>query len=76
VAQPKSQREAVEEGLRKLGGEATLKDIYAATRAIKGVTWNTQTPEASIRRILQTNAQFEKVVAGRWRLASQEAEGG
>lgn len=65
------QKEYVKLALKQSGGFATLNQLYTLTNTSN---WGTKTPFASIRRILQTNDDFFKIVPGLWGLkdASQE----
>lgn len=67
-----NQREAVIQALEQLGGQATLAQIYHATFKIKDCAWNTKTPEASIRRIVQTAPEIFKVRPGLWALRAYQ----
>jgi len=64
-----TQAQAVKEIIRKLGGVATLKEIYKHIHEIKDCTWGTKTPEATIRRIVQTDPDIIKMKAGHYCLA-------
>lgn len=66
------QHEAVIQALEQLGGQATLAQLYYATLKIKDCTWNTKTPEASIRRIVQKRPEIFKVRPGLWALRSYQ----
>lgn len=48
------QHEAVITTLEKLGGVATLSELYDNVRKAKNCEWKTKTPNESIRRIVQT----------------------
>ncbi len=65
------QHKAVIEAMKKLGGYATLAQLYHAALRIAGCEWKTKTPYASIRRIVQTNAKFFKIRPGLWGLDSE-----
>ncbi len=62
------QHEAVIQALEKLGGQATLAQLYIETMKIDGCEWKTKTPFASIRRIVQTRSEIFKVRPGLWAL--------
>jgi hypothetical protein len=62
------QYEAVEEVMRGNGGYATLKRLYEQAPHVEGSEWETKTPNASIRRIVQTRDQFFKICPGLWAL--------
>lgn len=66
-----TQKDCVLQALRKLGGIATLSQLYSATDVS---LWATKTPFASIRRIVQTNVEFFKVETGLWGLSEQKAK--
>ena len=58
------QYEAVVLTLEKLGGVATLGDLNQHVFEIKNCDWKTKTPFASIRRIVQTNAEIYRIKPG------------
>jgi hypothetical protein len=60
----KTQVEAVIEFMTKNGGFATLAQLYKYVPKIDGVHWNTKTPDASIRRIVQDKKRFLKIKPG------------
>ncbi len=62
------QHEAVILTLEKLGGQATLAQLYHEVMKVKGCHWKTKTPFASIRRIVQTRREIFKVRPGLWAL--------
>ena len=62
------QYEAVIQTLEKLGGQATLAQLYQEVLKVPGVTWRTNTPFASIRRIVQVRPEIFKVRPGLWAL--------
>lgn len=64
------QHEAVIETLERLGGVATLGQLYHHVFDIDSCTWNTKTPFASIRRIVQVRPEIFKVRPGLWALES------
>jgi hypothetical protein len=68
------QHEAVIQALEQLGGQATLAQLYHATLKIKDCKWNTKTPEATIRRIVQTTPEIFKVRPGLWALRSYQKQ--
>jgi hypothetical protein len=47
------QHEAVILALEKMGGQATLADLYRETMKVEGPKWTGKTPFANIRRIVQ-----------------------
>ena len=66
------QHEAVIEAMKQNGGYATLGQLYQSAPKIPGCEWGTKTPFASIRRIVQTHAEFFKIRAGLWALSSEK----
>lgn len=68
------QHEAVIQALEQLGGQATLAQLYHATLKIKDCVWNTETPDNSIRRIVQTKPEFFKIRPGLWALRSYQKQ--
>ena len=62
------QHEAVIQTLEKLGGKATLAQLYSEVTKIEDCNWGTKTPFASIRRIVQTRPEIFKVRPGLWAL--------
>ncbi len=64
-----TQADAVEAALRKLGGFAQLDDLYKNVNVSR---WGTQTPYATIRRILQKDphGRFFKIRPGLWGLTA------
>lgn len=68
------QYEAVIQTLEKLGGQATLAQLYQETLKVPSVTWRTKTPFASIRRIVQIRPEIFKVRPGLWALESHRAK--
>lgn len=58
----------------KLGGAATLGQLYQEVLKIKGCAWNAKTPFASIRRTVQTNEAIYKIKPGPWALKSYKGE--
>lgn len=64
------QHEAVILTLEKLGGQATLGQLYQEVMKIKECEWKTKTPFASIRRIVQVRQEIFKVRPGLWALKS------
>ncbi len=68
------QHEAVILTLDKLGGQATLGQLYQEVMKIKECEWKTKTPFASIRRIVQVRPEIFKVRPGLWALKSYQAK--
>jgi hypothetical protein len=66
------QYEAVIIALEKLGGQATLANLYSETMKVEGCKWETKTPFASIRRIVQQRSEIFKVRPGLWALKSYQ----
>jgi hypothetical protein len=66
------QYEAVIIALEKLGGQATLANLYRETMKVEGAKWETKTPFASIRRIVQQRPEIFKVRPGLWALKSYQ----
>lgn len=62
------QYEAVEQVMEDNGGYATLKHLYDNAPHVDGSEWGTKTPNASIRRIVQTRDLFFKIRPGLWAL--------
>ncbi len=62
------QHEAVIQTLEKLGGKATLAQLYSEVMKIADCKWETKTPFASIRRIVQMRPEIFKVRPGLWAL--------
>ena len=73
------QYEAVIATLERIGGIATLARLNQEVFKIEDCKWNTKTPFASIRRIVQDRPEIFKVRPGLWALESQrkrlESEG-
>lgn len=66
-----TQYEAVVRVMEQKGGYATLGELYQEVPRIRGVKWGTQTPDATIRRIVQTYpALFFKIRPGLWALCA------
>jgi hypothetical protein len=64
------QYEAVIKIMEENGGFATLGYLYQNVLDVPGVKWNTKTPFASIRRIVQDDRFFFKIKPGLWALKS------
>lgn len=62
------QYEAVIQTLENLGGIATLGNLYKEVFKIKECQWNTRTPFASIRRIVQVHKDIYKIRPGLYAL--------
>lgn len=68
-----TQHEAVRIVMEELGGYATLGQLYERALKVPGVDWRTQTPFASIRRIVQQKKElFFKIRPGLWGLVVQK----
>ncbi len=65
------QHEAVERAMREHGGYATLGYLYRSVLKIPDCEWETKTPFASIRRIVQENSKFFKIKPGLWALTAE-----
>ncbi|MEK6303464.1 MAG: hypothetical protein AABO41_22365 [Acidobacteriota bacterium] len=68
------QYEAVILTLERLGGQATLAELYQEVMKVGECDWGTKTPFASIRRIVQTRPEIFKVRPGLWALRSYQAD--
>ncbi|MCW1734128.1 hypothetical protein [Anaerorudis cellulosivorans] len=68
------QYEAVILTLEKLGGVATLGQLYQEVLKIEDCKWKTKTPFASIRRIVQTNENIFKIKPGLYGLKQLRKE--
>ena len=66
------QHEAVIQTLERLGGQATLAELYREVIKLKDCKWETKTPFASIRRIVQIRPEIFKVRPGLWALRSYQ----
>jgi len=64
------QHDAVILTLERLGGQATLAELYREVMKVKECNWGTRTPFASIRRIVQQQPEIFKVRPGLWALRS------
>ena len=67
------QHEAVLLTLERLGGQATLGQLYREVMKVEDCRWATRTPFASIRRIVQTRPEIFRVRPGLWALVSHKA---
>jgi hypothetical protein len=68
------QHEAVIQAMKENGGYATLGQLYGTATRVSGSSWGTETPDASIRRIVQERPEFFKIKPGLWALKSEKAE--
>ncbi|MGD0349427.1 MAG: hypothetical protein ABSB84_03830 [Verrucomicrobiota bacterium] len=68
------QHEAVILAIEKLGGVATLGQLYKEVFKIIDCKWGTKTPFASIRRIVQQRPEVFKIKPGLYGLTSKRAE--
>lgn len=66
----KTQTDAVVEVMERNGGFATLRHLYDNVLHVKDVAWETRTPFATMRRIVQNPAVFFKIKPGLWALNS------
>jgi len=64
------QYEAVIKVMEENDGYATLGHLYQHVLGVPDVVWNTKTPFASMRRIVQDNRFFFKIKPGLWALKS------
>lgn len=64
------QYEAVIQTIEKLEGIATLQQLNQEVFKIKNCEWNTKTPFASIRRIVQQTKGIYKIKPGLYALES------
>src|SRR5512137_2487189 len=68
------QYEAVIQTLERLGGQATLAELYREVMKVKDCKWETKTPFASIRRIVQMRPEIFRVRPGLWALRSYQTK--
>jgi len=68
------QHEAVILTLEKLGGLATLGQLYTEVFKITDCEWGTKTPFATIRRIVQKRPEIFKIKPGLYGLTSKRSE--
>jgi len=68
------QHEAVIQTIERLGGQATLAVLYREVMKTKDCKWETKTPFASIRRIVQMRPEIFKVRPGLWALRSYQGK--
>lgn len=68
------QHEAVIKTMEENGGYATLGYLYQNVLKIKDCEWETKTPFASIRRIVQDERFFFKIKPGLWALKSYKCK--
>jgi hypothetical protein len=66
------QHEAVIIALEKMGGQATLANLYRETMKVEGCKWEAKNPFANIRRIVQERSEIFKVRPGLWALRSYQ----
>jgi hypothetical protein len=66
------QHEVLIQAMKEIGGYATLGQLYQAVPKISDCKWETKTPFASIRRIVQTHEEFFKIRPGLWALTSEK----
>lgn len=72
MAQQKyTQTQQVIDTLRKMGGYATLGDLY---HLVDTKSWATKTPNESIRRIVQQSNEIFKIQPGLWALEEYREE--
>lgn len=68
------QYEAVIKVMEENGGFATLGHLYSEALKVEGCDWKTQTPFASIRRIVQDKRFFFKIKPGLWALKAYKVK--
>jgi hypothetical protein len=66
------QYEAVIRTLERLGGQATLAELYREVMKVEDCRWETKTPFASIRRIVQVRPEIVKIRPGLWALRAYQ----
>lgn len=66
--------EAVIQTLERLGGTATLGELYTEVFKAGSCSWRTKTPMASIRRIVQLNREIYKIRPGLYGLLRRKNE--
>lgn len=69
-----TQAQAVIEIIEKLGGIATLNQINQNIFKVENVKWNTKTPFASVRRIVQQTAGIYKIKPGLYALETHRKQ--
>jgi hypothetical protein len=69
-----NQYEAVIQTIEKVGGMATLGQLYKEVLKISDCEWQTKTPLASIRRIVQTRKEIYRIKAGLYGLVSHRPQ--
>ncbi len=67
-----NQRDAVIQTMQENGGYATLGYLYGNVLKVPNAVWNTKTPFASMRRIVQDPEYFFKIRPGLWALKGWE----
>lgn len=65
------QKDYVINAMENNGGYATFRQLY---QMIDFSAWGTKTPQASVRRIVQTNNEFFRIEAGLWGLTDCKRE--
>jgi len=68
------QNEAIKQTIEKLGGMATLGQLYQEVFTIRECEWKTKTPYASIRRIVQTDTDIFKISPGLYALTKYKSK--
>ena len=66
-----TQNQQVIDSMRKNGGYATFSQLNYLTDFS---SWQTKTPQASIRRIVQVNEEFFRIRPGLWALSECKEE--
>ncbi len=68
------QYEAVIQTLEHLGGQATLAELYREVLNVEDCKWESKTPFASMRRIVQVRPEIFRVRPGLWALRSYQTK--
>ena len=69
-----TQYQAVTKAIDQLGGLATLAQLYREVPKMPGCSWQTKTPQASIRRIAQLSKDLYKIKPGLYGLVAKRKE--
>ncbi|HEY3266383.1 MAG TPA: hypothetical protein VGM37_05615 [Armatimonadota bacterium] len=68
-----TQHDAIAEAMRRLGGFATLSQLYSTATKVSGSEWHAKNPFATIRGRLQDKPHlFFKIRPGQWGLVAQK----
>jgi hypothetical protein len=68
------QFEVVIQTLEHLGGQATLAELYREVMKVEDCRWESKTPFAFIRRIVQIRPEIFRVRPGLWALRSYQTK--